>query len=351
MEASSLLRISIQIVLLLLALAAPTALLAQSGRVGSGTQTSQNSSSEEVEDVVRVRTDEVVLPVSVRDERGLPVNGLTEDQFLIYENGVRQEIRSFNRRRVPANIVLMLDASGSVYDHMNLIRDAAKGFLKNLVEGDRVCVMQFADRVELLQDWVAASDWKRIERALEWRYHAGDRTSFYEGLYRTAREQLARAQGRRILILLTDGVDTAEGRGASYRDALDAVVGSEAAVYVVSLTKSLREGLDRRVGGRFRAILSGVSPGDLARYRRMIDEAEDRLIEIAEKTGGRIFFPHEFEDLLPAYEAIAEELRSQYILTYVPKKSLGAGEWRSIRVLVLPGGYDVATRSGVRMSR
>ena len=340
------LRYSLKLLILLLIL--PHTFTGQSG---CRAQVCQASSAVDAEDVVRVRTDEVVVPVSVRDERGAPVNGLTGDQFLIYENGVRQEIRSFNRRRVPANIVLLLDASGSVFGEMSLIREAAKSFVKNLLEGDQVSVMQFSDRVELLQDWVAATDWKTISKALDWRYHGGERTTFYEGLYRAARDQAGRVKGRRIIVLLTDGVDTAQGGGATFAEALEAVRGAEATVYVVSLTASLRRELDGRVGGRFRAILSGISPGQVARYRKIIDEAEKHLIEIAERTGGRIFFPHETADLIPAYVAIAEELRTQYILTYVPKKSLSGGEWRELKVLVLPGGYEIGTRAGFRVSR
>ena len=323
---------------------------AQSGRAASNAQVSSGG-AEDVSDVIRVRTDEVVVPVSVRDERGAPVNGLTEDQFLIYENGVRQEIRSFNRHRVPANIILLLDASGSVFGEMNLIREAAKSFVKNLSDGDHVSIMQFADRVEVLEDWVAANDLKRIQKALDWRYHGGERTTFYEGLYRAATDQLSKVEGRRIIILLTDGIDTAQRSVASFADALGAVRGAEASVYVVSLTASLREELNSRVGGRFRAFLGGVSPSELSRYRAMIDEAEKHLIEIAEATGGRIFFPREMEDLIPAYAAISEELRTQYILTYVPKKSLSEGEWRGLKVLVIPGGYEVAARAGFRVRR
>jgi len=332
------------VALILLALVFPAqSYTGGSGRAGSFKAGGVRDVQEPV-DVIRVRTDEVVVPVSVRDERGAPVNGLSEDQFLVYENGVRQEIASFNRRRVPANIVLLMDASGSVFYEMNLIREAARTFLQELVPGDQVSVMQFADRVELLADWTRAEDAGAINKALAWRYHAGERTAFYEGLQRAAEIQLKKVEGRRIIILLTDGIDTA-GRG-SFSDALTAVRVAEASVYVVSLTVRLREELERKVGGRLRAFLSGISRAEISRYRTMIDDSERQLISVSEETGGRVFFPHETENLTPAYRAIAEELRTQYILTYVPKKGAGTEGWRELRVLVLPGGFDVATRSG-----
>lgn len=312
----------------------------QSGRRGT-------SDAEEDEATVRVRTEEVVLPVSVRDAAGRPVPGLNAEDFFIYDNGVRQDVLSFNRRRVPAKIVLLLDASGSVFSQIRFIRAAAKNFVSGLREEDRVCVMQFADRVELLQDWVVASEKEKLNRALDWGYHPGRRTTFYDGLYLAAEDQLRRVDGRRIIILLTDGIDTAEHKRVSFNDALDVVRRAEASVYVVSLTASMRVALEAQTSGRLSRLLAGGYARHLAaRHLDTIDKAEKMLDRIVETTGGRIFLPIEKEDLLPAYAAIAEELRTQYIITYKPKVRAEAGEWHSLRVLVAPGGYQVATRTG-----
>jgi Ca-activated chloride channel family protein len=324
---------------------------AQSGRKVIAVQPQQTADSgDQAEDVVRVRTEEVLLPVSVRDWKGAPVGGLGQESFLVYDNGVRQEISSFNRQRVPANIVLLLDASGSVFSQMRLIREAAKGFLQGLLKEDKVCVMQFADKVELLQDWTPATNLAELAKALDWRYHAGENTSFYDGLYLAAQEQLRRVEGRRIVILLTDGIDTAQQKRASFADALNAVRMAEASVYVVSLTGSLRALLEKRAGGRsfWRILAGGYDPRVVAREIGLINESEGMLTRLATQTGGRIFLPIEKEDLSPAYGAIAEELRTQYIITYKPKPRAVRGEWRRIRVLVAPGGYEVAAREGYR---
>ena len=299
------------------------------------------------DEVVRVRSDEVMLPVTVRDTSGRPVNGLMPESFLIFDNRVRQEITSFNRRRVPANIILLLDASGSVFAQMRFIRAAAKSFVQGLLPEDRVSIMQFADRVEVLQDWTAATDVAQLEKALDWRYHAGEATSFYDGLYQAAKEQFRGVEGRRIIILLTDGIDTATKPRASFVEALDAVRQAEASVYVVSLTASLRAAIEKQTGGRLARLLGGgYDPRVIRRYFTLINEAEKLLDQLATHTGGRIFLPLEKEDLTPAYQAIAEELRTQYIITYKPQPRTAAGEWRQIRVLVAPGGYEVATRAG-----
>jgi Ca-activated chloride channel homolog len=300
------------------------------------------------DDVVRVSSEEVVVPVSVRDWTGTPVGGLGAERFLVYDNGVRQEIKSFNRRRVPANIVLLLDSSGSVFSQMRFIREAAKGFVRGLLKEDQVCVMQFADKVELLQDWTAATETGKLEKALDWRYHPGESTTFYDGLYLAAQEQLSRVEGRRIIILLTDGIDTAERKRASFAEALSAVRRAEASVYVVSLTASLRALIEKKSGGSWwkRLLAGGYDPRLVARYLTTINESEKRLAGLASQTGGRLFLPVDEDELTPAYEAIAEELRTQYIITYKPTPRAAAGEWRRINVLVAPGGYEVAAREG-----
>lgn len=321
--------------------------MAQSGRRNSTAGQSEANAGAEADDVVRVRTDEVLLPVSVRDWSGISVNGLNQDDFIVYDEGVRQQIGSFNRRRVAANIVLLLDASGSVFQQMRFIRQAAKGFVEGLLPEDKICVMQFAEKVELLQDWTAAAQQATLEKALDWRYHAGESTTFYDGLYLAAEDQLKKVEGRRIIILLTDGIDTAEKRRAGFNDALNAVRRSDTSVYVVSLTGMLREMITRKTGkSRTQTLLRGYDPSQIGRYLSLIDASEKQLTALAAQTGGRIFLPLRDEDLAAAYRAIAEELRAQYIITYKPNPPVVAGQWRRVRVLVLPGGYEVAAREG-----
>jgi Ca-activated chloride channel family protein len=322
--------------------------LGQSGRRSAASkQEGQPEAVQEADDVVRVRTEEVLLPVSVRDWSGASINGLSRDDFIVYDEGVRQQISSFNRQRVAANIVLLLDASGSIFQQMRFIRQAAKGFIEGLLPEDKICVMQFADKVELLQDWTAASQQQSLEKALDWRYHPGESTTFYDGLYLAAEDQLSKIEGRRIVILLTDGIDTAERRKAGFKDALNAIERAEASVYVVSLTGMLREMILRRTGeSSGQNLLRGYDPHVVGRYLRLIDESEKQLTSLATQTGGRIFLPLKDEDLSAAYRAIAEELRTQYIITYKPNPKVAGGQWRRVRVLVLPGGYEIGTREG-----
>lgn len=324
--------------------------LGQSGRKQSASPVENGAGVEngtEADEILRVRTEEVLLPVSVRNWQGASVNGLSQDDFIVYDEGVRQHISSFNRHRVAANIVLLLDASGSVFQQMRFIREAARNFVEGLRPDDKVCVMQFADKVELLQDWTLVARQQELEKALDWRYHPGESTTFYDGLYLAAEDQLSKVEGRRIIILLTDGIDTSERRRAAFKDALEAVRRAEATVYVVSLTGMLREMITRRAGaGTRQTLLRGYDPRQVSRYLNLIESSEKQLAGLSAQTGGRIFLPLRDEDLAVAYGAIAAELRSQYIITYKPQPKVAAGEWRRVRVLVLPGGYEVAAREG-----
>jgi VWFA-related protein len=319
----------------------------QSGRKTSEPSSVPADSKGQEEDVLRIKTEEVLLPVSVRDLTGSPVGGLDQDKFIVFDNGVRQQILSFNRRRVQANIVLLLDASSSVFSQMRFIREAAKRFIQGLLKEDKVCVMQFSDRVELLQDWTPATELKGLEKSLDWRYHPGLRTTFYDGLYLAAQEQLSKVEGRRIVILLTDGLDTALQQKASFADAFNAIRRMDASVYVVSLTAYLRAQLEGKVGTtKTRRMFSGYDPREVAHYLSLIEQSEKQLEGLAVQTGGRLFLPLKDEELLPAYKAIAEELRTQYIITYQPKPRAASGEYRRVRVLVIPGDYEVGAREG-----
>lgn len=170
---------------------------------------------------------------------------------------------------------------------------------------------------------------------------------FYDALYKAASKQFAQTQNRRIIILLTDGIDSAIRPETSLHDAQEALRRAEASVYVVSLTASLRRAADRTLGGGIKRFLLGsvYDTRVIRKYLTTINEAEALLENLARQSGGRIFLPLDAEDLGSAYEGIAEELRTQYIVTYSPQPKATTGERRRVRVLVAPGGYDIATRA------
>ncbi len=288
-----------------------------------------------------------MIPVTVRDREGNRVDDLNPKEFMIFDNGKRQEIAGFNRERTPVNVLFLLDASGSVFSYMRFIREAATKFAAELRPVDKVCVMQFADSVELLQDWIPADNSSAIKRALNWRYKPGLTTSFYDGVYLAAKDRMRGVSGRKLIILLTDGIDSPQKRHSNREEAVNALRNSEAALYVISLTAILRHQVDDRVGTTKKAqVLRGADPRDVERIQQLINDSEDGLNQMAEVTGGRMFLPLEDDDLKVSLAAISEELRSQYIITYRPNPAPKAAEWRQIKVLVGSGGYEVQARDG-----
>ena len=340
-------RVKPLIILALLA-ALSCAALAQSGRRAQPPAAGGKEADEGV--AVSVRTEEVILPITVRDSMGRLVPGLSPQDFFIYDNGQRQEIEEFNRRRVPVNVIFLLDASGSVFEKMDVIREAALAFIKTLAPEDRVAVIQFADKAQQLQDWTGNYD--DLKQALNWKYRPGRATAFYDGLAAAA-EKLKSVEGRRAVILLTDGVNTAGA--TSFGQGLAALQRVEAAVYVVSETEAQMRLLRRDTKGAagfFNRVLGAGYYGQVKEYLALLERAERELTTLTEATGGRIYFPVENHDLSAAYAEVAAELKTQYIVTYVPTGGRAAdGEYHKVEVLVRGGGYQAHTRRGYYKER
>lgn len=288
---------------------------------------------------VRLGTEEVLLAVTVRDADGRPVTGLTGDDFIVAEDRVRQTLESCTVATLPVNVVLVLDASGSVFSELASIRRAAASFVAALGPEDRVSVIQFADKVELLQDWT--SDHEEIKHALNWRYRGGEATAFWDALYLAADEQLSRVEGRRAIILLSDGLDTvSKVSEGSVRAALDRAATS---LYVVSKATALMDRV-RPYAGK-----AGTLTGTSGRARAIIaklTESEERMRSLADRYGGRLYAPITDGDLATAYGDVAAELKQQYVITYVPKNEVRDGRWRTIEIFLTRPGMAARTRKG-----
>jgi len=299
--------------------------------------------SQEVQGEVSLETTEVVVPVTVRNRYGRPIAGLTKADFTLFEDGRRQEITGFDAESVPANIVMLIDVSGSVATEINDIRLSALALIRELRDQDRVCIYQFNDTVRLVEDWT--SDKLRLERALL-RLPATGNTAFYNALYEAAINKLAGVKGRRTILLLTDGVDTYQGKNPkTAAEAFEAIQRAEVSVYVISKTRALREYL---TGQRAPSIFKVLDPRDpyIQQYLYALDQSEQWLIMLAERTGGQIYFPREQSELKTVYGDIAQELNTQYVLRYVPQNLNFDGRFRRIRVVTGNPAYIAYAREG-----
>jgi Ca-activated chloride channel family protein len=288
--------------------------------------------SENQDGAIRLRADEVLLNITVLDPYGRQATNLSKEEFIISEDSVRQDIASFQVSSVPVNVTLMLDASGSVAGDIQSLRDAALGFVSQLGPEDKVSIIEFHTDIELIQDWT--SNPEDIRHAISWRFRPGvvrlkdgrtsyGSTSLFDALYAAAGEQLSKVEGRKAIILLTDGVDTSSK--ATFEQSLASMIKSGAVVYVVSKARAMMGAFDKRV-------------------RPIFEQAEFLMNDLCKRTGGRLYSPIKPDDLKDSYRQVARELKNQYIITYVPKNERRDGGLRSVKVYLTRAGYAARTR-------
>jgi len=318
---------------------------------------------------IRVDTDLVSIEAAVTDKRGANAGALDANDFVIYEDGVAQRISNFATTDVPFNVVIVIDTSGSTRDDVILMKRAARRFLNELRPGDRVAVVAFNESIQLLTH--LTSDHNRVERALAL-LEPGNGTAFYDALHLTVEAVLGKVQGRKAIVVLTDGVDS-YGSYTFERLRPELEKASTAAYFLELNTENFTEaGLLRSCSDRshFR-----FSSKQLRKYyqdlettraeqptdhcllsideRRKINQrlyamAHTEMGQLADRTGGRVVPVSDIQQLEPAYAQIAAELRTQYSLGYYPSNDSHDGKWRSLRVEIKRPGLIARAKPGYR---
>ncbi len=298
------------------------------------------------DDVISVNTTEVLLPVTVRDAAGQLVTNLQRKDFRVFEDGQEQTLSDLSLRQVPVDVVLMVDASSSVADNLDDFRRAAEGFAQHLAADDRISLIQFDDRVLLLQDWTKSLP--QLRRALR-RVAPGMFTRFHDAMLLASRDQLPRSSARHAIIVLTDGIDS--GRGTSFESAFRAALQSQTTIYVVSNTEIERAKKQHELT----SFLSGSSASikfnelniqDLRMGLDALAGSEHNLEQLTAATGGRLYRPSSFADLEAVYTEVANELRHQYALYYSPTNRSRDGKFRQVRVETADPYLKVSARIG-----
>jgi Ca-activated chloride channel homolog len=300
-------------------------------------------------DVIKVETNLITMPVSVLDRDGRFVTGLQQKDFQIFENGIEQKVDYFLSVEQPFTVVLMIDVSPSTAFRIDEIHTAAITFVDQLRPNDKVMVIAFDDRVRVLSR--PTNDRRELRRAI---YEAqfGDGTSLYEAVDHVINRELRRIEGRKAVVLFTDGVDTTSRR-AGYDSTVADVEEADALFYPIRYNTQQDvyggggwgggRGQNRRgrvSGGIIGIILGGGLPniggptmGGQGRSSQY--ETGKRYLEtIAQNSGGRHFDADSTQNLDAAFAGIAEELRRQYSLGYYPEKVGEIGERKQIRVRV-----------------
>ncbi|HEV8376711.1 MAG TPA: VWA domain-containing protein [Candidatus Polarisedimenticolia bacterium] len=257
----------------------------------------------------QLQVNRVVLYATAQDGDRRFVLDLKQDDFRLVEDDKPQDILDFYVEEKPVVLCLLLDSSGSMQGRMDKVHLAADKFVESLRPDDQALVIDFDEKVFLLQDFTRDS--KLLKEAIDSTAAEGG-TALYDALYAAFRK-LRDRPGRKAIVILSDGEDT--NSKFSYQRVLESAKTNEVLIYSIGL---------------------GVSILDVATH--------SVLKTLAEETGGRSFFPGRAEELETVYQQIAQELRSQYYLTYSPKNEDWNGKWRKIR-LTAPKRKDVEIRT------
>jgi len=340
------------------------------------------------DEVVRVDTQLIPVPVVVRDREGRPVTGLTASDFQIYEDDRPQRVAAFATSDAPFEVALLLDTSGSTREEVGLIRRAALSFIDDLRPGDRVAVLSFntaaegRGKVATVEVQSRLTDDREALRTAVGKISASNGTPYYDALARVAEDVFRdpaapELRGRRALVALTDGVDsTSASDFASVRaEMLEAGV---PAYFVEVDTEDYVE--DRLLGDCEDGGALRLSRAQLERYRRNFDPRADaadysdfcrmgpfermsvsralyqlarrEMGLLASETGGRTFEAADLRSAGAAFAEVAAEIGRQYSLGYYSTNKARDGGFRRIRVEVRgPVGAQVSAREGYRMSQ
>jgi Ca-activated chloride channel family protein len=264
--------------------------------------------------------------VTVTDAHGAPVAGLKKENFLLQEDGRPQTISVFDKESaLPLSIALAIDTSLSTRHDLPLEQASAKRFARAILRPvDALSVFGFSETV--LQSTNYTSDVKRIEEGID-HIRLGAATALFDAVYLASRS-LNRRQGRKVMVLITDGGDTISKM--DYKQAARAAEEAEALVYSI-IVVPIENSAGREIGG------------------------EHALIQLSEDTGGKYYYATSTSQLDDAFRQISDELRTQYLLAYYPSQRLSNSPFRRIQVGVAgvpdASAYHVRNRAGYYTGR
>jgi Ca-activated chloride channel family protein len=281
----------------------------------------QTPTQKQPEGTLKVDVKLVNVYVTVTDAHGSPVAGLKKENFRLQEDGREQTISVFDKESaLPLSIALAIDTSLSTRRDLPLEQASAKRFARAILRPvDALSVFGFSETV--MQSTSYTADMHRIEEGID-HVHLGAATALFDAVY-LASHSLDRRQGRKVMVLITDGGDTISK--FTYQEAARAAEEAEALVYSI-IVVPIESSAGRETGG------------------------ENALIQLSEDTGGKYYYATSMAQLDDAFHQISDELRTQYLLAYYPSQRLSNSQFRRIQVAVTspaePASYHVRHRAG-----
>jgi len=265
------------------------------------------------------------------------VTDLTAGDFRIYEDGVEQRVARFTTTHKPLRVAVVVDSSRSMSkeDRLEKSKSAALQFLEILTDDDEGTVISFSDTVDVLQS--LSSDKTLLANAIR-KISLAHGTALYDSIWRTS-DLLADFDGRRVMVLLSDGQDQAyngmeQGSLHTLDEALERALRAEVMIFPI--------GLGQRLERTY--LLEWDYPGAKSRTNKSKSLA-DLLRDLATSTGGRAVMSKSSGQLRKAFSEIAADLRHQYSIAYQSTNGTRKGKWRTIRVET-PRGFEIVTRRG-----
>jgi VWFA-related protein len=349
---------------------APAVSASSSPNPSASAPTANQKDDEVAEDdgVIRVETNLVTIPVAVVDRNNRFVPDLRQADFQVLEDGKPQEIAYFANTEQPFTVVMLIDVSNSTRFKIEEIRDAALAFVKNLKENDRVMIVSFSEEVEVLTE--PTSDRYAIARAIR-NLQFGNGTSLYDAVDYVLNQRLKRIEGRKAVVLFSDGVDTTS-RFSDYGSTINDSQESEAAFYSIlynTYGDMQQQGSNYPSGGgrryprqnrrpTFGDILGtiimgggtidlgggGNTGGSRGTSREEYKRGEQYMDDLSKRSGGRFYQADTTQNLDTAFYNIAQELRQQYSVGYYPTDAGQTGQRKQIKVRVNRTGTVVRAR-------
>ncbi|HEX8117505.1 MAG TPA: VWA domain-containing protein [Pyrinomonadaceae bacterium] len=303
------------------------------------------------EDVVPINSNLVILNVGVADQKGRAITNLTQSDFNVYEDGVKQSVVSFEPSTAPFSLVLLLDMSGSTRNFRPTLKQSALRFIDALAPDDRVEVVIFSDQVKTIQGFT--NDRRKVAFAIEQADGRGN-TSLYKALRHSLADLAKEGKRRKAVVVLTDGLDTGERKldGAA---TAEAKTGDEALATVKpEQSAALRSVLDLadRLGVTvYPLALPSADPSKMLpltpQQSAIYTAARARMQTLADRTGGRLHEIRRLEDIGRLYAEVAAEMRTLYSLAYQSSNARPRdGKWRAITVEVTRADAIARSRPG-----
>jgi VWFA-related protein len=335
------------------------------------------------DEVIKVDTQLVDVPLAVVSAGGMPVGGLKATNFVVYEDGKKQEVVDFSTTSAPFEVALLLDTSGSTRSDLALIQRAAQYFANSLRPGDRVAVIGYSTskadgQAKAISEVYSplTDDRKFLKAAIE-NVKTSNGTPYYDSLLQVV-ERVFRDKpteefrGRRALVALTDGVDSTST--ADFSEAKEKL--EQAGVISFFIKVDTREFFEQSLLGdcqtairfsvaqirRYYRSFKGKSSniekavdfcqlGDFERLaisKKLYEIADGEMDGLAKASGGRVFPVADLTEARDAFKSVAEEIGTKYTLAYYPSNEKRDGTYRKIKVEMkgVPPGTSVRAREG-----